>query len=193
MKKKRLFIVFSFLLIFGVVYIGFVHFKISQYSKMEAPKNADYLIVLGAKVNGDVPSLSLQYRIDAATEYLRANPKTIAIASGGMGAGETITEAEAIRIGLVANGVEESRIIMEDRSTSTVENIAFSKALLSTSNQQGIVVTNDYHVYRGVQIARDADLNVSGFPAKTPRVTIMKAYIREYLAVTKYYFQKYIF
>ncbi|MCH1626986.1 YdcF family protein [Ferdinandcohnia quinoae] len=193
MKKKRLLFVFGFLIIFGLIYVGSIHNKISRSIKVEVPNNADYLIILGAKVNGNIPSLSLSYRINTAAEYLLNNPNTIAIASGGMGPGETITEAEAIQNGLIAKGIDESRIFLEDRSTSTYENVSFSKSFIPNDAQQGIIVTNDYHVYRAVQIAGDADLHVAGLAADTPKVTIVKAYIREYLAVTKYYLQKYIF
>ncbi|WP_257215791.1 YdcF family protein [Fredinandcohnia onubensis] len=180
------------LLIIGVVYFGSIHYKISQYVDTAPPKNADYLIILGAKVNGEIPSLALQYRIEAAAEYAKENENTILIASGGMGPGEDITEAEAMRRVLVEKGISESRIYLEDRSTSTYENIKFSKEFIPKDAKLGIVVTNDYHLYRSVQIAKDANLKVNGLPAKTPRITLVKAYGREYLSVTKYYIEKYL-
>lgn len=181
----------GFLLIIGVVYFGSIHYKISQYVDAVPSKNADYLIILGAKVNGEIPSLALQYRIDAAAEYAKENKNTILIASGGMGPGEDITEAEAMRRKLVEKGISESRIYLEDRSTSTYENIKFSKEFIPEDAKLGIVVTNDYHLYRSVQIAKDANLKVEGLPAKTPKITLVKAYGREYLSVTKYYVEKF--
>lgn len=180
------------LLIIGVVYFGRIHYKISQFADAVPPKNADYLIILGAKVNGETPSLALQYRIDAALEYAKENTNTILIASGGQGPGEDITEAEAMRRELVDKGIPESRIYLEDQSTSTYENIKFSKQFIPEDAKNGIVVTNDYHLYRSIQIARDTDLKVDGLPAKTPQITLLKAYSREYLSVTKYYVEKYI-
>jgi uncharacterized SAM-binding protein YcdF (DUF218 family) len=180
------------LLIIGVVYFGTIHYKISQYVDAVPPKNANYLIILGAKVNGEIPSLALQYRIDAAAEYAKENKNTILIASGGMGPGEDITEAEAMRRKLVEKGISESRIYLEDRSTSTYENIKFSKEFIPEDAKLGIVVTNDYHLYRSVQIAKDANLKVKGLPAKTPKITLVKAYGREYLSVTKYYLEKFV-
>lgn len=173
-----------------VIYFGSIHVKIVKYSKMEVPKSADFLIILGAKVNGNVPSLSLQYRIDTAAEYLLANQSTIAIASGGKGPEENISEAEAIKQGLMKKGIEETRIRLENKSTSTTENIKFSKAFMSEDNEQGVIVTNDFHVYRGVSIAKDHNLVVTGLAAKTPKVVLVKSYVREYLAVTKYYLEK---
>lgn len=182
----------GFLLIIGIGYFGIVHSKISQYVDSKPPEKADYLIILGAKVNSETPSLALQYRIDAAAEYAKENENTILIASGGQGPGEDITEAEAIRRELVDKGISESRIFLEDRSTSTYENIKFSKEFIPEEAKLGIIVTNDYHLYRSIQIAKDADLKVEGLPAKTPQITLLKAYIREYLSVTKYYAEKYI-
>ncbi len=187
-----LLLLFGILLLFAIIYFGSIHYKITQYVNHVPPKNADYLIILGAKVNGEIPSLALQYRIDAAAEYAKANKNTILIVSGGQGPGEDITEAEAMRRVLVDRGIQESRIFLEDNSTSTYENIKFSKRFIPENARFGIVVTNDYHLYRSVQLASDADLKVEGLPAKTPSVTLLKAYGREYLSVTKYYLEKYL-
>jgi uncharacterized SAM-binding protein YcdF (DUF218 family) len=191
MKKISLFF-YIFLIPILFVYFVILHVQIQRYSNMEVPKDAEYLIILGAKVNGTVPSLSLQYRIDAAADYLLANPKTIAIATGGQGAGENVTEAETIKKALIGKGVEPERIRMEDQSTTTYENLKYSLPYLPTLHGQGIVVTNHYHVYRAVSIAADHKMNVSGYPAKTPFISLPKSYIREYLAITKYYLKKYI-
>ncbi|MEH7238208.1 YdcF family protein [Bacillus sp. JJ1562] len=191
-KRKMMLLLIGILLIIGIAYFGIIHYKISHYVDAVPPKNADYLVVLGAKVNSEIPSLALQYRIDAAAEYAKENENTILIASGGQGPGEDITEAEAIRRELVKKGISESRIFLEDRSTSTYENIQFSKEFIPQDAKLGIIVTNDYHLYRSIQIARDAGLKVEGLPAKTPQITLLKAYSREYLSVTKYYLEKYI-
>ena len=98
------------------------------------PANLDYLIVLGARVNPDGnPSPALQNRLNAAIDYLAANPETIAIASGGQGADEPVSEATCIRDALVAAGVDPDRILVEDQSTSTAENLTFSLALMAVS------------------------------------------------------------
>ncbi|CEG27431.1 YdcF family protein [Bacillus sp. B-jedd] len=171
----------------GLIYTGFLHIKIMQHGKETPPPGADYLIILGARVKGMVPSLSLQARIDAAGKYLLDNPLTIAIASGGQGPGEDITEAAAIKDELVKLGIEGDRIILEDRSTSTYENISFSKELLPKGLKEGLVVTNDFHLYRAKMIAKRYGLELGGLPAETPRQAVVKSYAREYLALTKYY------
>ncbi|WP_316570056.1 YdcF family protein [Neobacillus sp. YIM B06451] len=176
-----------FILVFGILYVVFLHAKIHQHAKDKPAPGADYVIILGARVKGETPSLALQARIDAAASYLLDNPETIAIASGGMGPGEDISEAEAIKRELVWHGISETRIIMEDQSTSTYENIKFSKALLPEGLRKGLVVTNTFHMYRAKMIASDNGLDLGGLPAKTPAQAVVKSYGREYLAITKYY------
>lgn len=175
----------SFVVLLG--YFGFLHMKIQESIHQQIPENADYLIILGARVKGSVPSLSLQYRIDKAAEYLSANKQTVVIVSGGKGPGEDISEAKAMQQGLIAQGIEEARIMMEDKSTTTHENIVFSKELIPDTAASGLIVSNDFHIYRAVEIAKKEGLDMKGVPAKTPKVSLLKSYTREYLAITKYY------
>lgn len=173
-----------------LLYFGFLQYKISQYSSTKAPSNADYMIILGARVKGTVPSLALEERINAAARYLKKNKNTIVIASGGKGPGEDISEAESIKTELVKRGINESRILLEDRSTDTYENIEFSMEFIPKDAKIGLVVTNNFHLYRSLMVAKDEELAVSGIPAKTPLIAIPKSYSREYLAITKYYLKK---
>lgn len=179
-------------MIIGLIYASFLQFKISQYSNEDAPKNADYLIVLGARVKGTVPTLVFASRINAAAKYAKENQDTVIIASGGKGSGEAISEAESIKRELVKQGINETRIILEDRSTDTYENIDFSKKLIPQDAMSGLVVTNTFHLYRAISIARDQGLDVQGLPAKTPWKAVIKSYTREYLAITKFYLQRYV-
>lgn len=189
MKRIRKKVVLLFWVIFaaGIIYAAFLQYKISLNYGVVPAKNADYLIVLGARVKGTEPSLTLASRIDAAAVYLKKNPSTIAIASGGQGPGEDISEAECIKRELQKLGINESRIVLEGKSTDTYENIRFSKKLIPKSAKDGVVVTNDFHLYRALSLAADANLKVQGLPAETPLIAVPKSYIREYLAITKYY------
>jgi uncharacterized SAM-binding protein YcdF (DUF218 family) len=174
-------------MIVSLLYGVFLHYQIIHHANEEVPKGADYMIILGARVKGSRPSLALQFRIDYAAEYLMDNPQTIAIASGGKGPGEDISEAEAIKKELVEYGIEESRILLEDQSTNTYENIGFSKKLIPKKAKTGLLVTNDFHIFRALMIAENAGLMISGLPAKTPIQAVFKSYLREYLALTKYF------
>jgi uncharacterized SAM-binding protein YcdF (DUF218 family) len=186
-QRKPLYIGVGVLTLILLLYFASLHAKIRDHSDTEVSKHADYIIILGARVKGEIPSLALQYRIDAAANYMKKNKKTIAIASGGQGPGEDITEAEAIKRGLVAHGIPSNRIFLEDKSTDTVENIRFSKKLIPNHLKNGLIVTNDFHLYRAKSIAKDHGLSLKGIPAETPTVAIPKSYTREYLAITKYY------
>ncbi|MGX1194658.1 uncharacterized SAM-binding protein YcdF (DUF218 family) [Metabacillus sp. SLBN-84] len=175
------------LLLSGLIYTGFLHYSIHTAASGQPEDGADYIIILGAKVNGTVPSLALQYRADAAAEYMKRNPGTIAVASGGQGPGEEITEAEAISRILSGHGIDEKRIIKESASTSTIENLSYSKKVLPKNAKQGLIATNDFHIYRSLLAAEQLGLDVEGLPAKTPSVAVLKSFSREYLAITNYY------
>jgi uncharacterized SAM-binding protein YcdF (DUF218 family) len=190
-NKKRVLLLLGVFAALGLIYIGILQIKISQYSHKEVPKNADYLIVLGARVKGTVPSLAFASRINTAAKYLKKNKDTLVIASGGKGPGEDISEAESIRRELVNQGINETRIILEDQSTDTYENINFSKKLIPEGAKIGLVVTNNFHLYRAVSIARNYGLQVQGLPAETPWIAVVKSYSREYLAITKFYLKRY--
>lgn len=146
-----------------------------------APENLEYLIVLGARVNEDgEPSLSLQHRIRAAAEYWKENPDTILIASGGQGRDEPFSEAECIRRELLAAGVAEDKILLEDQSTSTAENLRFSRALMRSPDASVGIVTNNFHVYRAVLHARHEGLtNVHGAAAAYIGPTLPHYLVRE--------------
>lgn len=132
-------------------------FVISQMGA-EGEGDLDYIIVLGARVNkNNVPSKPLYWRIDAAEEYLRENPNTKAVLSGGKGSDEPMSEAQCMYDALVARGIDADRLILEDKSTNTGENIRYSLALIEEDATFG-VVTNNFHVFRAVKIAE----NLSG-------------------------------
>lgn len=146
---------------------------------------ADYIVVLGAGLRGDRPSLVLQYRINAAAEYLQENPDTTAIVSGGQGPDEWISEAEAMRLGLEAKGISGDRIILEDASTSTEENLTYSKKLME-DDVSVVIVTNKFHVYRALHIAGECGYtDVSGLGADNVSWLNPTNYLRECLAVVK--------
>ncbi len=102
-----------------------------KVAQKEVSNEIPYILILGAKLFGDKPSQSLQNRLDVALKYLNENPKTKAIVSGGQGEDEDIPEAHSMRNYLVAHGINANRILIEDRSTSTYENLKFSKRFIS--------------------------------------------------------------
>lgn len=181
-KMITYFVLFGiFVYVFCFLFIGINSYL--QY-KHKVPKNADYVIVLGAGLKKNKPTLALKYRIETAAVYAKENPKTKIIVSGGQGKDELISEAECMKIELIKLGIDENRIIKEDLSTNTYENMKFSKNYIN-ENEKGIIVTNDYHLFRSIKLAEKQGLQIVGLPAKTPTVILPTAYIRECLSILK--------
>lgn len=152
----------------------------------------DAVIVLGAGVNGETPSAALWSRIRAAEDYLEIHPDVPVVLSGGQGAGEAISEAEAMRRALwKEDRAENARLLLEERSTNTAENFRFSKALLEergldTGTATIAVVTNDFHCFRAHMIARRQGLKTIDVPAELPWWWLTaNYYLREAFAVVK--------
>ncbi len=150
----------------------------------------DYLIVLGAQVRESGPSQVLRYRLDAAKSYLEENENTICIVSGGQGVNEPFSEAEGMYDYLIEQGISPERIIMEDASKSTKENIKNSSVFLNKEKDRVGIVTNNFHVFRGVRLAKHEGFeNVSGLAAKAHSVFLPNNMLREFFGVMKDFVQ----
>ena len=182
---KKIIIALIVLIPILIVYVAYVHSLLVSAAKQEPPPNVGHIIVLGAKLNGDVMSLSLYYRVREALQYLEANPETKVIVSGGQGEDEWITEAEAMANYFLENGISDERIILEEASTNTYENFLFSREVVGDEVKELVVVTNDFHLYRAKVIARRQGFEPYSLAAETPFVVRGKLWIREYLAVMK--------
>lgn len=146
----------------------------------------DAVIVLGAAVHGDVPSLTLRQRLNKALEYYEKNPSCIIVTSGGQGPQESVTEASAMAQYLKERGVPSEQILEEGQSTSTRENFRFSKVLLDARFDRPyttVCISNSFHLYRAVQTARSEGLRVRHLGAPIRPDTIPMNYLRETSAV----------
>lgn len=142
------------------------------------------VIVLGCQVRGEEPSLMLQRRLDAALEVLEQHPEAVCVTSGGQGSGEDISEAEAMRRYLIKRGVAPERIIREDRSVSTRENIRFSAELLKERGiSRAVICTNDFHQYRAGIYAKRSGITAGHHSGKTPRYNLLNYVVREWAAL----------
>ena len=146
------------------------------------------VVVLGSMVNGASPSADLQARIDAASAYLKAHPGAKCVASGGQGPGESISEAEAIRRALTADGIDADRIFSESGSRSTKENLENSLKIIRENGMDGrlALVTDDYHEFRACSTARSLGAEPYAVPARTPWYILSSCWAREVLALTKH-------
>lgn len=151
-----------------------------------APAGLDYLIVLGAQVREDGPSAVLKYRLDAAAQYLQENNSTVCIVTGGKGAAEPFPEGQGMKDYLVKSGIPEDRIIVEDRALNTVQNIQYSMALMSSPNAPTAIVTNNFHVTRGLALARGQGLtDVYAIAAPSDPLFLPNNMLREFFGLTK--------
>lgn len=154
-------------------------------------QSCSYLVLLGAGLNGSVPSKSLQSRIDAAAIYLQEHPQVQCILSGGQGPGEDITEAACMFRELTAMGIDPERLWLEERSTSTKENIIFSLEVIREKTgsvpQTLGVLSNEYHLYRASFFVQEQGLMPVCVSVKTDRFGLfISYYIREIFAVCFY-------
>ena len=145
----------------------------------------DYLIVLGCGIRGERPTSPLASRLDTAIRYIERNPDCTVIVSGGQGHDEVISEAEAMRRYLVEKGVDDSRIIKEDKSTSTTENFRFSDKCTDggLASHSAAFITNDFHLYRAGSLAKRCGFELHRLGAPIKWYNIAPVYLREQLAL----------
>ena len=180
-KAAALTLFFAGLLLFGSVE-GLI---LSRYSATAEP-GADYVIVLGAQWKPEGPSEVLRRRLDKAVQYLNDNSDTYVIVSGGQGSNEPVSEAAGMRQYLVDAGIEDGRILMEDASASTYENLVFSGRLLDLENDRVVIVTNNFHIFRALSIAQKQGYkNVEGLAASSLPGMAPHNLMREFLGVVK--------
>lgn len=175
----------TLVVVWGAILSGFMLY--SAVPRIEPPKT---VIVLGCQIYGEKPSVMLRARLDAAADYLSDNPEAVCVVSGGQGADEVIPEAQAMRNYLLAIGVDGGRIIVEDRSTSTKENIDFSREILSEKGllyDNVAIATDGYHQARAGLVAQKCGFSevypISSYsvPAAVPTL-----WVREWFAVFAY-------
>jgi uncharacterized SAM-binding protein YcdF (DUF218 family) len=184
MPAEKLMWIMGSILVISIGTILSLYVKMKTAANKKPPNNVPFLIILGAKVNGSVLSNSLYQRAVTGIEYLKENPSTKAVVTGGQGRDESISEGEALAAFLLKHGINKNRILIEKKSVTTFENIAFSKKNFKLN--EAVIVSNDFHVYRAVQIARAQGIKAFPLGAKTPGSVKAKLYAREYLAIIKW-------
>ena len=149
-------------------------------------QDLDYLIVAGAQVYRDGPSVVLRYRLDTARDYLARSPETLCIVSGGQGSNEPFPEAVGMQRYLVAQGIDPERILQETQSSNTTENMLFSLRLLGQKDARVGIVTNNFHMYRALAIAKKAGIrNAYPVPSGSSVLFLPNNLLREFFGVIK--------
>jgi len=189
MKKRMIYLVlFSIVTVLTMCLISMFAINSGKDAEIELIEETDVIIVLGAGLWGDRVSPQLSLRLHTAYGLMLRNDKLIAVVSGGQGPDELISEAQAMSDYLVNMGIDSSRIIMEDQSTSTTENLKFTKKILEKKGLETSaigIVTTDFHVFRAEMLARRIGLEVQGHAAPNIESIKLKNNIREIAALIK--------
>lgn len=172
----------------GVAAAALVFFTALGCGIASSTTNADKqetVILLGCAVKGESPSLMLLDRIESAYEYMEKNPESCAVLSGGQGNDEDISEAQCMFNVLTEKGIAADRLFLEDKSTNTAENIAFSKKIIDDNNLSTdiAVASSDFHLKRAVLVAEKQGLTAKRISAKTNIFLMPTYYVRDTFGV----------
>ena len=175
----------------GVYLISFIIIEIviivnsEIYDNIENTQNIDTVIVLGARTDGYDISDTLRLRLDEAINYYNKNQSVNIIVSGGIGKGETISEASAMKKYLVENSVKSNNIIKENRAKTTLENIVYSIDIIEKLDlsKEVMIVTSDYHLFRAMTIGEILGLDTSGLCYESSISNKLYYMVREYPSV----------
>lgn len=179
-------------LAFFLVVEGMVLWGMAQ----TAPENLDYVVVLGAGLNGRRPSHTLELRLERALVCLEDNPDAKVLVTGGLNASASVTEAFAMENWLLEKGVTSDRILTEYASTTTAENMQFSLPILLKDADAGElsvgIVTSDFHVFRSLCLASraakedadpDTEIHLYGIAADFPAASLPHYMVREFFTI----------
>ncbi|MFZ7131569.1 MAG: YdcF family protein [Eubacteriales bacterium] len=191
MKSKKLRKLTLVCLILFAVSFVMIESLILYYIHDPQHDSTDYVMILGGGIKGKRVSLTLKERLDKGVDYLNRYPSTKVIVSGGKGFGAEISEAEAMKRYLINKGIIQERIIVEDQSTSTMENFKYSREILIKTEGECVrditVITSDFHIMRSKMLAERNGFKPYAIPCETPISVRINGYIREYFAVVKSY------
>lgn len=173
--------VYIMLVLLYIVMFSILYTASSMFNYINIfPGKLDYIVVLGAGLNGENVTPLLASRIDKAIKIHKKHRFSKLIMSGGQGPDEVISEARAMANYAISKGVLERDIILEDQSTNTEQNVRFSYILME-ENSKFAIVTNHYHLFRALLFARKEKIKCIGYGAKTKFYFSLNAFIREFI------------
>jgi uncharacterized SAM-binding protein YcdF (DUF218 family) len=173
----------------GVISFVITEVLITSHGFKKDTGKPDYIVILGAGLRGETPSLTLYQRLNASLDLINMHKDVKVILSGGQGPGETISEAEAMHRYLISQGIPSDRLIKEDKSTNTLENLAFTKNIIRSIDDRNnitiTIVTSNFHLFRSQFLAQRVGLKSQVYSADIIPYLIPTYFVREYLAVMK--------
>jgi uncharacterized SAM-binding protein YcdF (DUF218 family) len=186
--KNQLFPLLRKVLLFGtsagICLILILSIPVLRGLKGSARKDADYAVVLGAQVKGTLPSKALKKRLDRAYSWAQEYPDGILILSGGQGGGEDISEARCMWNDLTERGIATERLVMEDRSVTTRENLLFADQLTGCSKKRCGIISNNFHICRALMLAEKLGYeDPVGIPAASDPLMQLHYIVREAAAL----------
>lgn len=182
-------IIFRCLFITCAIIFAFIELCIISEMRKQPVNGCEYMIIPGCQIRGTRLTGSLVKRLDCALNYHKNNPDIVMIVSGGQGKGENITEALAMKQYLCKNNICENQVIVEDKSTSTVQNMKYSVNYIKDKNAKVAVVTNNFHVFRAKKLAEAQGLeNVYGIAAESDNQLFVNYMVREAFGTIKDFF-----
>ncbi len=180
------------MLFYTVTFLSLVIYIFSagglQSNVDELPDDTAF-IVFGSKINGDQPSSVMKKRLDKTLEYMSELPDSVCVVSGGQGNDEICPEAEVMKNYLVRNGIDESRVLVEDKARNTIQNVKLSLELLEREGMEDrhiVSVSNAFHIPRIELICSRLGVDSDFVLAKDPNwYTIYPTLVREYMSYAK--------
>ena len=186
---RAVLVILAALLIGGLAVFTVLEAQIIGYGRTDRESPVSAVVVLGAGVNGTKPSLALQSRLEAALDYFSDRPEVPIVVTGSQGPGEDISEGRCMADWLIARGVDEGRILVEEQADNTEENVAYAKALLARHGVDAgdavAVVSADYHLYRAHRYWGEDMVPVAAHMPAAYWPLTANYYIREAFAVAK--------
>lgn len=169
----------------GIAFLALVESVFMFSATQKEPQDNAIVVVFGCRVYGERASLSLEERLKAALHYLKEHEEAVCIVSGGQGDGEDISEAECMYRYLLEHGIEASRVYREGRSTSTRENLLYSKQIIEENGWEPniAIVTNEYHMYRAGRIAEALGMDYGAVCGRSAWWMFPTHYVRELYAI----------
>ena len=144
----------------------------------------DILLVLGCRVRGEEAEETLMLRIEKAAEFLKENRNTVAVACGGIVHKDQFkSEAAVIKDELIKRGVDQSRIILEDKSKTTAQNFINAQKLTDFEGKNVAFLSSEFHLMRASLIAKRCSVQCKTVAAPSPKKLKLKNYIREFFAL----------
>lgn len=193
LKKKQWMRTLGFLIGLGLTVFIMLFIYIQTQIHSAIPREVldqpyEYIIVLGGGTKDGIVKEGLQNRLDKTLEVYEDYPEAMYLLTGGIGPGEEISEASAMRDYLVSKGMKEGQLILEDASMSTADNFDFCKEILSqlgVMDHRMLVITSDYHINRALYLAYDRGYTADGLASKTKTSLLLESTTREFYATIK--------